>query len=231
MDALLNADIVGPFLTLGGDQAFLCGYTPEQPATELTCTIGGNMLFSRDNDGNITHRFASYLGAQLLTQVWLGESVEFHELYPVALHPRPHPGDSLLTAYAVYRPDGLWSLLIISKDSRRAYRVNVEFLNMLTGITTRSQTAIELYQFSGENYQLSAEKSDPYPVRFLPPTHQRLDKNGLKTVVLPSYSLSVLRKAGPNPQSGCCHICCFTSPLKRSLGPLRRSWISSKTSR
>ena len=197
--ALLNADIVGRFLTQGGDQVFLYGYTPGQPDAEMPCTTGGNMLFLMDNDGIITHRFAGYFGVRLLTQAWLGEPDAFHDLYPVTLRPRQGRGKSFLTAYAVYRPDGLWSFLIINKDSRRTYRVSLEFSNASTGKTMPLQTAVDLYQFSRENYQLSAEGSDPYPIRSLPPTHRLLDKDSLKTVALPSYSLTVIRGRGPNP--------------------------------
>src|SRR2546430_6824598 len=66
--ALLNADIVGKFLTLGGDQAFLFGYTPGYIDRDFPCTAGNNMLFSMDGDGHITHRFATYFGARLLSQ-------------------------------------------------------------------------------------------------------------------------------------------------------------------
>src|SRR5207247_6461796 len=67
--ALLNADIVGKFLTLGGDQVFLFGYTPSQVLYD-SCSPGNNMLFSMDDVGNITHRFATYFGARLLTREW-----------------------------------------------------------------------------------------------------------------------------------------------------------------
>jgi len=198
--ALLNADLIGRFLTLGGDQTFLYGYTPGQPAAEMGCLMGGNMLFSMDNDGNITHQFAGYFGARLLTQTWLGAPDELHNLFPVTLRPKQSPGKSLLTAYVVYRPDGLWSFLIINKDSRRAYRVRVELSNALTRRTMQLQSGVDLYQFSRENYQLSAEGSDPYPLKSLPPTHRHLDKDSLKTVVLPSYSLTVIRGRGPDPR-------------------------------
>jgi hypothetical protein len=197
--ALLNAEIVARFLALGGDQAFLYGYTPGQPDAEMKCTTGGNMMFLMDNYGNITHRFAGYFGARLLTQAWLGAPDAFHELYPVTLRPRQGRGKSLLTAYAVYRPDDLWSFLVINKDSSRAYRLKLEFSNASTGITMPLQTAVDLYQFSREHYQLSAEESDPYPIRSLEPTYRLLDKNSLKTVALPSYSLTVIRGRGPNP--------------------------------
>ena len=158
------------------------------------------MLFSMDNDGNITHQFAGYFGARLLTQTWLGAPDGFHDLVSVTLRPKQSGGKSLLTAYAVHRPDGLWSFLIINKDSRRVYRVRVELSNASTGRTMPLQSEVDLYQFSRENYQLSAEGSNPYPIRSLPPTHRLLDKDSLKTVVLPSYSLTVIRGRGPDPR-------------------------------
>src|SRR5206468_800396 len=69
--ALLNADIVGRFLTLGGDQTFLFGYTPGYLDRDYSCTAGNNMLFSLGDDGDIEHRFATYFGARLLAQEWL----------------------------------------------------------------------------------------------------------------------------------------------------------------
>src|SRR5262249_18801452 len=82
---LLNADIVGQFLSLGGDQSFLYGYTPGQVSKEVECTAGNNMLFAMDNDGNITDRFATYFAARLLTGEWLGPTDEVHEMYSTSL--------------------------------------------------------------------------------------------------------------------------------------------------
>jgi hypothetical protein len=154
----------------------------------MGCLMGGNMLFSMDNDGNITHQFAGYFGARLLTQTWLGAPDGFHDLFPVTLRPKQSRGKSLLTAYVVYRPDGLWSFLIINKDSRRAYRVGVKLSNALTGRTMQLQSGVDLYQFSRENYELSAEGSNPYPIRSLPPTHRLLDKDSSKQLYcLPTH--------------------------------------------
>ena len=105
--ALLNADIVGKFLTLGGDQAFLFGYTPGYVDRDFPCTAGNNMLFSMDDDGNVGHRFATYFGARLLTQEWLQPGDEVHEIYPATSNVRNAEGEELITAYAVHRPDGL----------------------------------------------------------------------------------------------------------------------------
>ncbi len=57
--ALLNADIVGNFLTLGGEQAFLYGYEPNDVIQEVPCSSGNNMLFLLGGDGNISYRMPS----------------------------------------------------------------------------------------------------------------------------------------------------------------------------
>ena len=123
--ALLNADIVGKFLTLGGDQVFLFGYTPAEMLRELPCTTGNNMLFSMYENGNIKHRFATYFGARLLTQEWLKPGDEEHELYSAKSDVRDVSGNELITAYAVHRPDGPWSVLLINKDPKRAFDANL----------------------------------------------------------------------------------------------------------
>src|SRR5262249_40301712 len=101
--ALLNADIAGKFLTLGGDQALLFGYTPGYIDRDFKCTAGNNMLFSLGDDGRIEHRFATYFGARLLTQEWLKPGDEVHEIYRASSDVRNANGEELIAAYAVHR--------------------------------------------------------------------------------------------------------------------------------
>jgi len=66
--ALLNADSVATFLTLGGEQTFLYGYEPNEIIHEVACSSGNNMLFQLAADGNISYRMPTYYGARLLTR-------------------------------------------------------------------------------------------------------------------------------------------------------------------
>jgi hypothetical protein len=195
--ALLNADIVGRFLTLGGDQAFLYGYTPSQSQRDQPCTAGNNMLFSMDDDGDIAHRFATYFGARLLTQEWTKPGDELHELYPAISDVKNGKGEALVTAYAVHRPDGLWSLLLINKDPKLSYKVQVRFFNQESGIFSVFTGPVDLYQFSGKQYQLNNNPNNPYPMKAEPPAHQVLPADQTSSFELPAYSLTVVRGAGP----------------------------------
>ena len=193
--ALLNADIVGKFLTLGGDQAFLFGYTPGYPGRDFPCTAGNNMLFSMADDGHISHRFATYFGARLLTQEWLKPGDEVHEIYPATTSVHNSEGEELVTAYAVHRPDGLWSLLLINKDPKRAYDTSVVF--QAKDSAGEFKGSIDVYQYSGRQYVLGGPVAEPYPIKSDDPEHTVIQAatRKRKQVSLPPYSLTVIRGA------------------------------------
>jgi hypothetical protein len=192
--ALLHADIVGEFLTLGGDQAFLYGYAPDVVIEERDCTAGNNMLFSMDDEGKITHRFATYFGARLMTQEWLKPSDGIQEIYPARSDVQDASGNELISTYAVSRPDGLWSLLLINKDPKRSFEVSLAFRNGTSGREAKLKTPIDVYQYSEEQYLLGGPPKDPYPVRAKDPIHRVLKSAAeLKNLTLPPYSLSVVR--------------------------------------
>ena len=191
--ALLNADIAGKFLTLGGDQAFMFGYTPGHVGRDFPCTAGNNMLFSMDEDGDITHRFATYFGARLVTQEWLQPGDELHDIYPAISDAHNAEGEELITAYAVHRPDGLWSLLLINKDPKRAYSVSVVFSSTSPRRISTFKGQVDLFQFSRAQYQMNSDPNNPFPIKAEPPTHNVVEKVESKTIALPAYSLTVVR--------------------------------------
>jgi len=189
--ALLNADIAGEFLALGGDETFLFGYMPGFVSQEVDCTVGNNMLFLMDGEGNIKHRFASYFAARLLTEQWLGHSDLPVQMFPVHITESSHKGELPLTAYAVHRNDEQWSLLLINKDSRNDYSVRLQSVNgrkrsLFTG-------DVDIYQYSSAQFALNNDFNNPAPVRAEPPEHTVSPARGVAQLMLPSYSITVVR--------------------------------------
>src|SRR5262249_12316789 len=119
--ALLNAEIVGQFLTLGGDAAYMYGYEPNELIQELPCVWGNNMLFLADERRRVRSEWATYHGARLLTREWAQPADLPHEVYPAASDIRNQSGQALVTAYAVRRPDKQWALMLINKDPERSW--------------------------------------------------------------------------------------------------------------
>src|SRR6266404_5725303 len=195
--ALLNADIVGMYLELGGDQSFLFGYTPGYLDRDFPCTAGNNMLFSMKEDGTIGHRFATYFGARLLTQEWLKPGDEVHEIYSATSNVHNADGKELITAYAVHRPDGLWSVLLVNKDPKQSYQANLRYRNPLTGFFRTFDGRLDTSQYSSKQYLLGGPLNNPYPIRAGEPEHRVIQSRSPKptTITLPPYSLTVIRGA------------------------------------
>ena len=150
-----------------------------------------------DDDGNITHRFATYFGARLLTQEWTKPNDGWHEIYPATSAIKNGKGEALVTAYAVHRPDGLWSLLLINKDPEQPYKVRVGFRNELTGVVSSFAGSVDLFQFSSAQFQLNDDLRNPFPIKADPPAHTVAQRDQTNSFELPAYSLTVIR--GPVP--------------------------------
>jgi len=185
--ALLNADSVARFLTLGGDVAYLYGYEASQVIKETECSVGNNMMFFLDERGQAGTPTASYWGARMLAQEWVKPGDEAHELFPAASDLKNSQGEQIVTAYALHRPDGLWSLLLINKDPSQVHEVKVLFHE---GSDTGPFIGpIQVVQFSPRQYQLNSDREKPFPIKSDPPARFQ----AIQTINLPAYSLTVVR--------------------------------------
>jgi hypothetical protein len=185
--ALLNADVVGTFLSAGGEQAFLYGYEPNEVIEEEPCTAGNNMLFLIGADGNISYRLPTYYGAALLTEEWAKPGNDMHELYPASVD------DPLVAAYPLLRPDGLWSMLLINKEPEQVRTVQLKFRNETSGVESGFTGKLDVYQYSPQQYQLSADQHNPSPLTDLPPEHTVLNGTPGLSMALPPYSITIIR--------------------------------------
>jgi hypothetical protein len=128
-----------------------------------------------------------------MTQEWTGDARKWHEVYSAISTVKNKSGESIVTAYALMRPDGLWSLLLINKDPNRPYDVAVRFRNSRDKSVRGFGSPIDLFQFSGAQYQLNSDPDNPYPIKSKPPAHVVIGNwNG--KIHLPAYSLTVARE-------------------------------------
>ncbi|MEO8036602.1 MAG: discoidin domain-containing protein, partial [Acidobacteriota bacterium] len=117
--ALFNVEFVAQFLSQGGGAAYFYGLEPDVLIRELTCPTWGNLiLFSSDSEHRILQPVAAFHAARLMTQEWTMGSGR-HAVHPVA------GTTKLLTAYALHRPDGRWSVLAINKSPTSATRIRL----------------------------------------------------------------------------------------------------------
>ena len=190
--ALLNAEIAGQFLALGGTAAYVYGYEPDEPIQEKDgCGAWGNLtLLLTDEARQSGKPMPTYYAARLLTQEWAmpGSSLP-HFTYHAVSDIRNRLGLPLVTAYALHRPDGQWAVLLLNKDPKQAHRMTVRFQQAGKQAAAFTFPA-DLYQYGLAQYQWHPNQSRGFPSPDLPPVHQRIFNN---SIILPPYSLSVAR--------------------------------------
>lgn len=194
--ALLNAEIVAQFLTLGGNRAYFYGYEPNELIQEKDTSWGNLMLFLADDNHHIKARNATYWGARLLTQEWVKPGKGLHALYPALSNMQNAKGQSTVTAYAVNRPDGKWAVLIINKDPKQTKEVRVQFHVVASeDVKTlkKLKGPIELIQYSQTQYRWHPNKSLGYAKPNIPPAYKIVETDEL--ILLPASSLTIVRAA------------------------------------
>jgi hypothetical protein len=186
--ALLNADIAGQFLTLGGTTAYLYGYEPNSLIRELPqCDTWGNLtLFQSTDARRIKYPLASYWGIRLETQVWAQPGNGQETVYRASSDIRDAKGRPIVTVYAVRRPDGRLALMLVNKDPSRTWTVS---LRDTVGAPLTGPS--EQYQLSRAQYVWHPQRDRGYPSPDLPPDRSALAPGA--PVVLPPSSLTVVR--------------------------------------
>jgi hypothetical protein len=192
--ALLNAEIVALFLTLGGERAYLYGYEPNYLIQELPCAWGNNMMFLTNDAGRIRARLATFYSSWMLTHLWAQPADQSLEIYPASSDILNDEEENIVTAYALRRPDKSWSLLLINKDPSRGFDVQIRFKDAASQSVSTLNSSIELFQFSRAQYAWRSNGEKGYPTRSRMPARETLPPRAPQIIRLAPASLSVVRE-------------------------------------
>jgi hypothetical protein len=196
--ALLNAEIVAQFLTLGGKTAYYYGLEPNEPIREFyQCSYqdrlwGNLMMFQKGPDGKAKWLLPAYYGGKMLMEEWAEPTNAPHQLFRASVM----EGDKVasdVSAYVVQRPDGHWAVMVLNKGTDRIGLGKVQFDSMGgDGIDWRGP--LDVIQYSPLQYTWRADGANGHPTRSEPPVHQVLD-DFASGIPLPPMSLTVVRGA------------------------------------
>jgi hypothetical protein len=197
--ALMNADIVGEFLTLGGRAVYLYGYEPMTLlAQQGECGGYGQLtLFEANERGEARWPMPTYFATRLLTHEWAQPGDRPHALYSASSDVIDHEGRAIVTAYALMRPDGKLSVLLVNKDPRRAYAMHVRIAGSKNA--DHFLGAVQAVQYSTQQYEWKEAGPNGHPINNDPP--RRFVLHDGEGVWLPPYSLTVLRGSTTAPLS------------------------------
>jgi len=121
--ALWQADYMASAISNGIEAVVYYQYEPVPLSQNTRCPSDwGNLtMFVADRSATIRARAAQFWAGRMLTGEWFLPGNQKHTLYRAAVvMDNPH----YLSAYALKRPDGVWSVMVVNKDSR-AYDVSV----------------------------------------------------------------------------------------------------------
>lgn len=190
--ALWLADNVGSFFE-GGGAAFY--HSPIQPQSIQNTCLGWSSWsnFVSDENYNITGYTSPYFAAHMINLEWVQHRSGTHHMFPSSTDIKDPDGNVLVTSYAVHRPDGNWSLMLVNRDETSPHTVRVQFENSETRQNGPFSGPVRLVTFGSEQYAWidsgPASHADPDH----PPVGTTVTATPQTTFTLPKASITVLR--------------------------------------
>jgi hypothetical protein len=187
------ADSVGAFLTNAGTGAqyyqFFVQPDPLQSGCQSWATFGS---FVADEKLGVTGYTAEYFAGQLLNLDWVKHGAGMHELYPASADLEDEAHQTLITAYAVKRPDGAWSLLIINKDPSNAHQALISFEDGGQPSHMHFTGTVKTVTFGAAEYIWHNSGATSHADPDGPPRRTEADWTPGQKVLLPKASITVL---------------------------------------
>lgn len=182
--ALWLADSVGAFLTAGGAVYYHSPIQPEplRPGCRGFGTYGN---YVADENLHIRAFTAQYHASQLINLEWVQHRAGMHKLYPASCDLKDSAGHTLITAYAVTRPDGQWSVMVINKDQSNPHPVRLAFDNG-NGLSG----PVSMLTFGSEQYMWKPAGPNGHPDLNEPPVRSTIPA-GANSIALPKASVTV----------------------------------------
>ncbi len=188
--ALWLADSVGSFFANGGSGYYHSPIQPEPLAQGCDgFTTYGN--FVADSELRIRAHTAQYFAGRLINLEWLQKGSGAHSLFASTSDVKDDAGNTLVTSYAVRRPDGEWSLLLVNRDASNAHQVRVLFDGGLPGgASSGFAQPLRVVSFGSGQYAWQPDASAPGPN---PDGPWLAGSVRQETIELPRASVTVVR--------------------------------------
>jgi hypothetical protein len=190
--ALWLADNAGAFLANGGAVFYHSPIQPEplRPGCHGWSTFGN---FVANDRMEILQPAAQYFASQLINLEWVKHGAGAHELYPASADVRDDAGHELITAYAVKRPDGEWSVMLVNKDPSNAHAVKIAVVQGNASSAQHFAGSISLVSFGAEQYVWHSDGPKSHAEPDGPMKRWSVQGGPDATFTLPKGSVTVIR--------------------------------------
>jgi hypothetical protein len=145
------ADYIGAFLNAGGNGVYFFHYLPLQMEPGCNSSPGTFGMFTVNKNYEIQQPLPQFFVAQMINLDWVQPGGREHEVYSATSDVRDGAGHELVTAYAVKRPDGQWSVMLVNRDQEVAHKVRVFFQGRAGAVAFGGP--VEISTFGSAQYQ------------------------------------------------------------------------------
>ena len=190
--ALWLADNVGSFFE-GGGAAFY--HSPIQPQRMNNTCLGWSSWsnFVSDENYEIRGYTSPYYAARMINLEWVQHRSGVHQMFPSSTDIKDPDGNLLVTTYAVHRPDGNWSLMLVNRDENNSHTVRVSFENAKEKRHSFLSGNISWMSFGSDQYVWINDGPNSHPDPNLPPAAAIIAANPQTIFTLPKASITVIR--------------------------------------
>ncbi|MGB8673471.1 MAG: hypothetical protein WCD27_03875 [Candidatus Acidiferrales bacterium] len=155
------ADYIGAFVSGGGNGVYYFHYLPEGIHRGCNGSLGTFEMFSTNRDLQIQQPLSQFFASQLITQEWVEPGDGVHQTFPAESDIRDGAGHVLVTVYAVKRPDGQWSLMIVNKDQENDHQVHIQFDDAGSGTPAAFSGQVTSVIFGAAQYHFHPDPTNP----------------------------------------------------------------------
>jgi hypothetical protein len=153
------ADYVGAMMTAGAGGTYYFHYI-------ASAGRGGGGFLPINEDNRVTSYTPQYLATQVITREWAQPVDAPHKLFRVSSDVKDAEGHILVTAYALERPDGQWSVMLVNKDRDNDHSVKLDFADPVARHDRFFSGTVDRVIFGAAEYQWHP---DPVPAGAAPP--------------------------------------------------------------
>ena len=194
--ALWLADSFAGFLAAGGKGVFYYHDLPYSPAHANCANSWGTyhmFMVDKNYEIDMRRKTSQYFAAQLITQEWVQPEDAEHRVFRAESDAKDAPGHVLVTAYAVLRPDGQWSLLLINKDHDNAHSVRITFSDADAKVERIYVGQVTMVTFGKNQYRWHPNRKQGYAEPDGPAVTSTMQATADAIYTLPSASVTVVR--------------------------------------
>ena len=152
---------------------------------ESSGSWGNQMMLLQGRGGASSLPLATFHALRMLTQEWMLPRGGRHLVFNVKTN-LPQKEQNFLSAFALKRPDGSWSLLMINKEATESVRLSGLSGKALAPFAGRCR----LTTYSPKEYAWHADGEKGIPLRNDSPSVRLIEGN--QSIIIPPWSISVI---------------------------------------